>query len=194
MYLIFDTETNGLPKNYKAPMTDVDNFPRIIQFGYCVYSSDGKLLREYQNLIKPNGWVVPNEKFWIDNGFSTERNFAEGVDISVALGGFINEINEGCEVLVAHNLEFDYKIVGAEMIRAGMFAKKKLNKICTMQSTIELCNLPGSYGKPKYPKLIELHNKLFGVGFDGAHDALADVKATAACLFKLIDMKHPLKF
>lgn len=193
MYLIFDTETNGLPKNYKAPMTDVDNFPRIIQFGYCVYSSDGKLLREYQNLIKPNGWVVPNDKFWIDNGFSTERNFAEGVDISVALGGFINEINESCEVLVAHNLEFDHKIVGAEMIRAGMFTKKKLNKICTMQSTIELCNLPGKYGA-KYPKLIELHNKLFGVGFDGAHDALADVKATAACLFKLIDMKHPLKF
>jgi DNA polymerase-3 subunit epsilon len=193
MYLVFDTETNGLPKDYKAPMTDVDNFPRIIQFGYVVFSDSGEIVKEYQSLIYPDGWVIPNEKFWRDNGFTTERNFAEGVDIKVALAGFIDEINNGCHTLVAHNLQFDHKIVGAEMIRAGMFAQKKLNKICTMQSTIELCNLPGKYG-PKFPKLVELHNKLFGVGFDGAHDALADVKATGRCLFKLLDMKHPLKF
>ena len=27
MYLIFDTETTGLPKNFKAPITDTDNWP-----------------------------------------------------------------------------------------------------------------------------------------------------------------------
>jgi len=175
MYLVFDTETNGLPKDYKAPMTDVDNFPRIIQMGYVVFSDSGEIVKEYQDLIKPDGWVIPNEKFWRDNGFTTERNFAEWVDIKVALAGFIDEINNGCHTLVAHNLEFDHKVVGAEMIRAGMFAQKKLNKICTMQSTIELCNLPGKYG-PKFPKLVELHNKLFGVGFDGAHEILRQLE------------------
>ncbi len=31
MYLIFDTETTGLPKNYNAPLTDADNWPRLVQ-------------------------------------------------------------------------------------------------------------------------------------------------------------------
>jgi len=30
MYLFFDTETTGLPRNWKAPVTDLDNWPRMV--------------------------------------------------------------------------------------------------------------------------------------------------------------------
>jgi exonuclease RNase T and DNA polymerase III len=78
-------------------------------------------------------------------------------------------------------------IVGAEYVRLGydsriMFARPTL---CTMQATIQYCNIPGRFG-PKWPKLMELYTKLFGQEFDGAHDAMADIVATKECFFELI--------
>lgn len=57
-------------------------------------------------------------------------------------------------------------------------------KICTMRETIEFCNLPGSHGL-KFPKLAELYYKLFAKNFDNAHDAKADIDATAECFWSL---------
>jgi hypothetical protein len=37
MYLFFDTETTGLPKNYKAPVTDLNNWPRLVQLAWLFY-------------------------------------------------------------------------------------------------------------------------------------------------------------
>ncbi len=182
-YLVFDVETTGIPKDYKGRMADVDNWPRVIQLACASFSSDGKPLMQYCQLIKPDGWTIPKEKFWIDNGYSTERNEAEGVPITHALDALVNNIIL-CDYLVAHNIAFDYPVVGAEMIRAGVKADRKLKQLCTVQSSIELCKLPGKYGF-KYPKLIELHQHLFNKPFDGAHDAMADIKATARCFFEL---------
>ena len=53
-----------------------------------------------------------------------------------------------------------------------------------MKSMTDIMQLPGPYGF-KYPSLNELHNWLFGCSFEGAHDALDDVKATAKCFFEL---------
>ena len=70
MYLFFDTETTGLPANWKAPVTDVDNWPRVTQLAWQVYDEDGKLIRERCELIKPDGWVIPDEEFFIENNMS----------------------------------------------------------------------------------------------------------------------------
>lgn len=88
-------------------------------------------------------------------------------------------------LLVAHNIRFDEKMVGAELLRTGhanLVETKK--RICTMQSATDYCQLPGRYGF-KWPTLQELHNTLFKESFDGAHDALADVRACARCYFEL---------
>ena len=53
-----------------------------------------------------------------------------------------------------------------------------------MQETIEFCNLPGSNGL-KFPRLSELYYKLFAENFDNAHDAQADIEATAKCFWSL---------
>jgi DNA polymerase III epsilon subunit-like protein len=90
------------------------------------------------------------------------------------------------ETLVAHNIDFDKCIVGAEFIRAGYwnFCDDK-PKRCTMRSTTMLCGLKNKRGGPKWPKLAELHQFLFGRGFEHAHNAAADVAAGVACYWEL---------
>ena len=87
--------------------------------------------------------------------------------------------------LVAHNMSFDEKIVGAELLRNNLpDIPASKYKICTMHSTTEYCAIPGPRGY-KWPKLTELHQKLFGADFEGAHDASSDVAATAKCFWEL---------
>lgn len=187
--IVFDTETNGLPKRYNVPSTDVDNWPRMTQLGFCVYENE-QIVFEYQNHIIPDGWTVPKEAFWLDRGITTEFLQEHGIPVSEALPVLISEIN-ACDLMVAHNVDFDYNIIGAEMIRSGLRADKKPAKFCTMKSSTDICKIPGQYGF-KFPKLIELHFFLFGENFTDAHDALGDVKATGRCYFELYNkyFKH----
>lgn len=189
MYLFFDTETTGVPKNYKAAPKEVENWPRVIQLAWAFYSADEKLIASECNLIYPNGWEVPNEKFWLDHGYSTEKSKASGIRIETALDSFISVINES-NYLVAHNMNFDLPIVQAEMIRAKMSAASKPSKYCTMMTTGNICKIPGRNKGYKWPKLEELYYFLFNEGFDGAHDALNDVNATARCFFELKRRGH----
>src|SRR5687767_12068356 len=173
--LFFDTETNGKPLNYKAMMSQVDNWPRVTQLAWQVYDIGGELLYERSFLIKPDGWTVPKEEFFIKNNMSTERCEAEGVPIIQALGMFIDDLLlSDVESMVAHNLSFDYNVLGAEMIRAKMSAGKRLKTVCTMNGTTNIVKLPGKFGTYKWPTLTELHTFLFGGPFEGAHDALDD--------------------
>jgi DNA polymerase-3 subunit epsilon len=183
MYLFFDTETTGTPKNYKAKMTDLNNWPRIIQLAAIMYDKDGSILAEQCDLIRPDGWTVPTGLFWVKHGFSQEKSVADGVDIRYSLEKFLACIN-ACDYVVAHNINFDYNVAGAEMIRAGLKAAIKPQQICTMNAGTDLCKLPGNYGY-KWPSLEELHYHLFGELMVGAHNALNDVKAGARCFFAM---------
>ena len=180
-FIIFDTETTGLPKNWNAPADQVDNWPRIIQLAYGIFDHEGHCLKQVNNLIKPDGWEIPKEKFWIDNGFTTETNAEKGIPISDALAEFLSDALQ-CNFRVAHNISFDAKIIRSELIRGGNNIELKSEKICTMKSSTSHVGLAGN----KWPKLIELHYHLFEEDFEGAHDAHADVMACARCLFELI--------
>ena len=186
-YLFFDCETNGLPIDYKASYEDVNNWPRIITLAWLLVDESGVTLEQGHHLIFPNGWRMPTEKFWIDNGFTQEKNEKEGLPVEAVIDMFISaKIQADC--LVAHNLNFDHRIVWAEIIRAGRQPRSGMQKICTMMKSTKHCNLPNpkGYGAPKWPKLEELHKVLFQKSFDGAHDALADVFACKDCFFELV--------
>ena len=188
MFLVFDTETTGLPKRWGRPMEDVDNFPRITQLGFQLIEQDGSLIKEYQSLVKPDGWIVPKEKFFIENNMSTERCEAEGKPIFEVLRE-LQDALKVCKYKVAHNIAFDKNIVGAEMIRAQVTHQlfKYKPEICTMKETTNYVKIKSHAGGNKWPKLIELHQSLFGESFDGAHDAMADVRATSRCLIEAIN-------
>jgi DNA polymerase III alpha subunit (gram-positive type) len=108
----------------------------------------------------------------------------EGKALQTVLEDFQSLIDQA-EYLVAHNMSFDEKIVGAEFLRNRMKdITSTKRKICTMQSTTNFCAINGPYGY-KWPKLSELHYKLFSTGFEEEHNAAVDIQATAKCFWEL---------
>jgi len=183
MYLFFDTETTGLPKNWKAPITDLNNWPRLVQLAYLYYDGNGNKISGGDFIIKPEGFTIPKDASKV-HGISTERAIREGQSITSVLQHF-NSLVGQASYLVAHNMSFDEKIVGAEFLRNGMQNSiQSKNKICTMERTTSFCAINGPYGY-KWPKLSELHYKLFKTGFEEAHNAAVDIEMTAKCFWEL---------
>ncbi|HET6991020.1 MAG TPA: 3'-5' exonuclease [Bacteroidia bacterium] len=187
MYLFFDTETTGLPGNWRAPVTDLNNWPRIIQIAWMLCDEQGNEIERFCNLIYPAGWKVPTDDFWIKHGYSQEKSEREGIAIGYALQKFIDAL-ERSKYLVAHNMDFDQKVTSAEFIRANLKTIHRTQKICTKTSATDFCKIPGPHGY-KWPSLEELHKKLFGTSVDGAHDAFNDVVALKNCFFELKKLK-----
>ncbi len=191
MYLIFDTETTGLPKRYDAPISDVNNWPRCVQIAWQLHDSMGKLIEHQDYIIQPVGFNIPFDAERV-HGISTELAQAEGISLEIVLEKF-NQALAKTTFVVGQNLGFDLKIMGAEFYRLGV--ENSLNNLpvldtCT-ESTASLLKLPGGRGgKFKLPTLTELHDYLFQVPFAEAHNATADVEATARCFFELIRKSH----
>ncbi|SIN94132.1 DNA polymerase III subunit alpha [Algoriphagus halophilus] len=185
MYLIFDTETTGLPRDYNAPMSDVDNWPRLVQLAWQLHDATGKLISNHNYIIKPEGFTIPYNAEKV-HGISTKRALAEGHDLKQILGIFEGDVRQA-QYLVGHNVEFDINVVGSEFLRAEAPMPLTTTQLDTKDISTEFCAIPGGRGgKYKWPTLTELHQKLFGEGFGDAHDAAYDVDATARCFFGLI--------
>ncbi len=189
MYLVFDTETTGMPRNWQAPLSDSQNWPHMVQIAWQSYDFGGKLLEERMAVIYPEGYTIPQQVARL-HGVTQARALAEGENLVSILTEF-SDILSRTSLLIAHNIDFDLNIVGAEYYRTGMenpFPKK--NKACTMRKSINYCKFPGKNGKYRFPSLTKLHQKIFGEAFPNAHDALADVAACARCFFELKRMGY----
>lgn len=200
-FLIFDTETTGLiPKNARNPIDYPEDYPRVFQLAFMKMDEEGNILDKFSEFIKPDGWEVPKEPFWIKHGYSTEQCEELGVPMEIALNKFVDCMSTS-DFLVAHNLDYDRPIILSEIAnyqipRPEGFIDPQL--LCTMLCTINYVRAnhskeniekyPFLKFSNKFPKLIELHEKLFNEGFDGAHDALVDVSATFRCLMKLKEL------
>lgn len=183
LHLFFDTETTGIPRNYKAPVTDLHNWPRLVQLAWLITDADGNELGATEHIVKPDGFVIPADAARI-HGISTEQALHSGIELRTALDDIVTGIAQAT-VLVAHNMAFDEKILGAELLRTGQAnVLESRERRCTMQAATDYCRLPGRYGY-KWPTLQELHRKLFDEDFAGAHQALVDVRACARCYFEL---------
>ncbi len=187
MYLIFDTETTGLPKKWKAPITDTDNWPRCIQIAWQLHDDLGRLIENQDYLVKPDGFNIPYDAEQI-HGISTQLADENGISLAEVLEKF-NESLSKTKFVVGQNVGFDLNIMGCEFHRLGV--ETKLNELpildtCT-EITATLCQIPGGRGgKFKLPTLTELHQHLFGETFGEAHNATADVEATSRCFLELI--------
>lgn len=187
MYLIFDTETTGLPKRWDAPISDVDNWPRAVQIAWQLHDATGKLIEHQDYLIKPEGFNIPYDAEKV-HGISTELAKEEGITNSEVLHLFKEALSKATYV-VGQNVSFDINIMGAELYRAGIettLENLPILDTCT-ELTAELCKIPGGRGgRFKLPTLTELHEFLFQQPFAEAHNATADVEATTRCFFELL--------
>ena len=187
MYLIFDTETTGLPKRWKAPITDTDNWPRCIQIAWQLHDDMGRCLEHQDFLIRPEGFNIPYDAEKI-HGVSTELASEQGIDLVDVLELFNIALSK-TNFVVGQNVGFDLNIMGSEFHRLEVVSC--LNQLpvldtCT-EKTASMCQIPGGRGgKFKLPTLTELHQFLFNKPFGDAHNATADVEATTRCFLELI--------
>jgi DNA polymerase-3 subunit alpha len=189
MFLIFDTETTGLPRRDNAPVSEVDNWPRVVQIAWQLHDESGDLLEHQNLLIVPEGFEIPYSAEKVHK-ISTEKARKHGVPLDEALQKFNDSLGKA-SFLVGHNIRFDMNALGAEFIRANIESRfLELKQICTMWSSTDHMKLPGGRGgKYKPPKLMELYEYLFEEQFPEAHNASADVEATARCFFELLRKK-----
>ena len=186
MFLVFDTETTGLPINYRAPLSDFNNWPRMVQIAWQIHDIKGDLIEVKNYIIKPDGFTIPYNSEKI-HGISTELALSKGIPLEEVLSLFSDALKQA-KYIVGHNISFDNNIVGCEFLRSNM-SNVLENKISidTKEESTEFCQLPGGRGgKFKWPNLSELYNKLFGESFAEAHNASADVEATTRCFLELL--------
>ncbi|MGA0431646.1 MAG: DNA polymerase III subunit alpha [Flavobacteriaceae bacterium] len=187
MFLIFDTETTGLPKRWDAPLTDAENWPRCVQIAWQLHDAQGKCVEHQEFLIQPDGYTIPYDSEQL-HGISTALAEAEGIPLKEALELFSQTLQKA-QFVGGHNVGFDLNIMGAEYLRVSNenpLENKPLIDTCT-EETATLCALPGGRGgKFKLPTLTELYFHLFHENFEEAHNASADVEATTRCFLELL--------
>jgi DNA polymerase III epsilon subunit-like protein len=192
--LVFDTETTGLfPKKANIENDDLSKFPYIVQFSYIIYDiSNCNQLAICDYIVKLPENVKMEQECISIHGITNEISQLKGLSIQNVIYKFVEDCKTfNVELIIAHNLEFDMNMLKLESKRNNIDIRNVLhsNKYCTMQSSIELCNLEQTnrFGKyKKYPKLSELYNKLFGSIPNNLHNALNDVIVCLNCYYKLV--------
>ena len=187
MFLVFDTETTGLPLNYNAPLTDFDNWPRMVQLAWQIHDDKGRFVENHNYIVQPEGFEIPIAVRSVHH-ITTNYAMKHGRPLEEVLDIFLQSASKVTH-FVGHNIDFDLCILGCEFLRKkGENPLPNWRKVdtCT-EKTAEFCQLPGGKnGKFKLPRLEEFHHILFGEKFDDAHNAAADVEATARVFLELV--------
>ena len=190
--LFFDTETSDFIKK-ALPANDPEQ-AWTVQIGAILASMEEEHA-QMNVIIKANGRSM-NYYAQEVHGISVERADAEGIEELEAAEQFGLLLRQA-ELVVCHNFSFDWNYVYHMMERnledlsdeARSAFYLDLPNHCTMKdkAVVKMCGLRNKAGRAKWPKLVELHEHLFGKGFDGAHDAYADITATKRCFFELVN-------
>ena len=194
-YLIFDTETTGLPLTRNTTSGKwYKKYPHIVQISWIMYDSDKNQCIDIQDfIVKIPDDVEISEKSTSIHGISKEISQKKGTTIEDILPLFSIMLNH-CDMIIGHNIEFDINMIRAEFLRNNyidpFILEKHKQVYCTMKHSIELCKIEAlsRYGNTyyKWPKLIELHNFLFHTTPKNLHNSLTDIYVTLRCFYKML--------
>ena len=197
--LIFDTETSGLIPKHTVPL---DEQPYVLQLSYIVYDVEtSRVIKIADFIIRPPDHVVIQLIITEITGITRELCDSQGVPIDVALRAF-NEDYERCDLIVAHNIEFDSEMIRIEVMRnsdletTGCPLIKTLFPLdnskptyCTMIHGRGICNIqrtqPSGRTWIKPPRLEELYERLFSKKPQNLHNALVDTYVCLRCFVKM---------
>jgi DNA polymerase III epsilon subunit-like protein len=204
--LVFDTETTGLPKSKYINNVTLPLWPYIVQFSYVIYNfSDFKIESMVDSVIKIPDCVEISQECTNIHGITKEISVSKGAELKELLFTFIEDFYS-CDLIVGHNIHFDINMIKVEVLRliesTFYFEKLYLDEFfqnlisipkekiyCTMLSSIELCAIKkkDKFGKEynKFPKLLELYQKIFNSIPKNLHNSLNDVLICLRCFGKL---------
>lgn len=94
MYVFIDTETTGLPRNWNAPVGDLENWPRLVQVAWALYDAKNRDLGTSSYIVKPQGFRIPANVERI-HGISTAKALAEGKPVKIVLEALTAAIQGG---------------------------------------------------------------------------------------------------
>jgi DNA polymerase III epsilon subunit-like protein len=203
--LVFDTETTGLPKSQIINPTTLHLWPHIVQFSYIIFDTEtNKIVKIKDSIIKiPDGFTITKENANI-HGITTEISMSRGVSLQPVLEEYFADLHT-VDHIVGHNISFDINMIKSELQRLiiNSFSVDEVTKLheyttilstsnkfyCTMQETIDLCaiEMKDKFGRTykKFPKLLELYQKMFGITPKNLHNSLNDVIVCLRCFIKL---------
>ena len=141
MFLIFDTETTGLPINYNAPLTDFNNWPRMVQIAWQIHDEKGRFVKAENHIVKPEGFIIPIKVSKV-HGITQEHAMNVGENLNDVLDIFLKDVNDN-KYIVGHNVKFDMNIMGSEFLRAKGFnplEDKEFIDSCT-EKTANFCKI-----------------------------------------------------
>jgi DNA polymerase III epsilon subunit-like protein len=205
--LVFDTETTGLPETKIINPDTLNLWPHIVQFSFLIYDSClNEIVKTSDSIVKVKEGVVITEESIKFHGITNKIARRKGLKIQEILNEFFYCLRN-VDVLVGHNISFDINMVKIELLRMiysnATEIEKTTNKgalyfltnfkniccTCSLKESIELCNIIAfdKRGEPylKYPKLIELHEKLFEITPNNLHNSFNDILITLRCFIKL---------
>lgn len=163
-YLFFDTETTGFPPG-----------GRLVELGVKLVNNNQRVLATIDMIVKPRGYEIPEGAAAI-HGITTEKAEAVGQNIEDVLDLF-TQLHKMADILIAHNIDFDWKIMKGEFSRYSTNCILGVPQYCTMKNSTGYCQLPGKFNSFKWPKLEELYEIVTGKQMEGAHRAMNDVEA-----------------
>lgn len=176
-YVVFDCETTGLLSSRARP--------HLVQLAWSVLGADGILTAERNYIVKPSGFSIPESATRV-HGITDSEARRSGAPLATVIQSFLATVGRVGVRLVSHNIDFDTKVLEAECDDIGLRRQlSELPRYCTMRNTTKLCRIPRRGGGYKWPSLQELHLHLFGRRFQGGHNAMKDVQATARCFTEL---------
>ena len=204
--LVFDTETTGLPQTKILSPDTLHQWPTIVQFSYIIFDTNlNDIVESKDYVIKvPESILISNESTKI-HGITNEISSKKGILITEVLNEFFYYLRD-VDGIVGHNISFDINMIKVELLRIIFNKLVKPQEIkgykyelhyitnykniyCTLQESINFCNIKAidKFGKEylKYPKLIELHEKLFESSPNNLHNSYNDILVTLRCFMKL---------
>jgi len=222
MQIIFlDTETTGLlPKGLELKSENLHLFPYVVQFSYVIYDiSTNQIIKMVDHIIKLPLNVIISEENSNIHKITNEISQSKGIEIRLAINEFMEDL-KNIDLIVAHNLEFDINMLKIEFYREATISDNIVDKnqylnfldpfvetnklYCTMKNSINLCSIKMKSSKNgkeylKFPKLNELHIKLFCFSPRNLHNSLNDVLICLRCYFMLehkfdiVDVNNEIK-
>jgi DNA polymerase-3 subunit alpha len=205
LILVFDTETTGLPKSKIINKDVLHLWPYIVQFSYIIFDTEFKTLIKMKDcIIRVPDFITISEEVSKIHGITNDISLTKGVNIVDVLNEFFVDFSS-VDYIVGHNVSFDLNMIRAELNRVIINANDveqlsefqthlsrvntTTNIYCTMKESIALCAIQtkDKFGRSynKFPKLIELYQKLFNVTPNNLHNSLNDVIVCLRCFMKL---------
>ena len=189
----YDTETTGLPL-FREPSDDPRQ-PHLVDICILAYDANGALVDSFEAMVRPDGWVIPNEVAVI-HGITTEMAMDMGIPEAEALDGFL-AIHERAGLRIAHNINFDDRIMRIALSRyRGKQAAddfKQTPGYCTCQTSKNIVKCPptakmiaAGFGRQyKQPTVAEALLHFTGEELVGGHRARPDTEACARIYFAM---------